>query len=224
MAASIDVLDLTGASVGSVDLPDAWFSGDVNVAVMHQVVTAQLAAARQGTHKTKTRAERRGGGAKPLRQKGTGRARQGSIRAPQWVGGGDRPRSYPLELGRPGQQEGQARRAPVRADRPGQPRCGDRRPWPRVRRPEDARRGRRPRRVRPRRRQAGARGPRGPAPADAAVVPQPPDGAHADRRPAQHLRRPQERRRGVRRGRARAHRDRSTHQHAGADQTEEVSA
>ncbi len=88
MAANVEVKDLTGASVGSVDLPAAWFEGDVNVAVMHQVVTAQLAAARQGTHKTKTRGEVRGGGAKPWRQKGTGRARQGSTRSPQWVGGG----------------------------------------------------------------------------------------------------------------------------------------
>ncbi len=88
MAANVEVKDLTGASVGSVDLPAAWFEGDVNVAVMHQVVTAQLAAARQGTHKTKTRGEVRGGGAKPWRQKGTGRARQGSSRSPQWVGGG----------------------------------------------------------------------------------------------------------------------------------------
>jgi large subunit ribosomal protein L4 len=85
---SIDVMDLQGSKVGTVELPDAWFAGDVNVAVMHQVVTAQLAAARQGTHKTKTRAEVAGGGAKPFRQKGTGRARQGSIRSPQWVGGG----------------------------------------------------------------------------------------------------------------------------------------
>jgi large subunit ribosomal protein L4 len=88
MAISIDVKDLTGSTVGSVDLPAAWFEGEVNVPVMHQVVTAQLAAARRGTHKTKTRAEVRGGGRKPWRQKGTGRARQGSIRAPQWVGGG----------------------------------------------------------------------------------------------------------------------------------------
>jgi large subunit ribosomal protein L4 len=88
MSVSLDVKDLRGASLDSIDLPDAWFAGAVNVPVMHQVVTAQLAAARQGTHKTKTRAEVRGGGAKPFRQKGTGRARQGSIRAPQWVGGG----------------------------------------------------------------------------------------------------------------------------------------
>jgi large subunit ribosomal protein L4 len=88
MSTSVDVKDLAGASLGSIDLPAAWFAGEVNVAVMHQVVTAQLAAARQGTHKTKTRAEVAGGGAKPWRQKGTGRARQGSTRSPQWVGGG----------------------------------------------------------------------------------------------------------------------------------------
>ena len=86
--ASVDVKNLKGESQGSIELPAQWFEGDVNVPVMHQVVTAQLAAARQGTHKTKTRAEVRGGGRKPFRQKGTGRARQGSIRSPQWVGGG----------------------------------------------------------------------------------------------------------------------------------------
>lgn len=88
MAPTIDVKDLTGGTVGSVELPEAWFDGTVNVPVMHQVVTAQLAAARQGTHKTKTRGEVRGGGRKPWRQKGTGRARQGSSRSPQWMGGG----------------------------------------------------------------------------------------------------------------------------------------
>jgi large subunit ribosomal protein L4 len=86
--AKIDVKDLAGKKVDTVELPSAWFEGTVNVPVMHQVVTAQLASARQGTHKTKTRGEVRGGGRKPWRQKGTGRARQGSIRAPQWVGGG----------------------------------------------------------------------------------------------------------------------------------------
>jgi len=85
---STDVKDLAGATLDSVELPAAWFEGNVNVAVMHQVVTAQLAAARQGTHKTKTRGEVRGGGAKPWRQKGTGRARHGSSRSPIWVGGG----------------------------------------------------------------------------------------------------------------------------------------
>jgi large subunit ribosomal protein L4 len=88
MAPTIPVHDLAGASVGSVELPAAWFDGEVNIPVMHQVVTAQLAAARQGTHKTKNRGEVRGGGRKPWRQKGTGRARQGSTRAPNWVGGG----------------------------------------------------------------------------------------------------------------------------------------
>jgi large subunit ribosomal protein L4 len=86
--ASIDVKSTKGESLGSIDLPSAWFEGEVKVHVMHQVVTAQLAAARQGTHKTKTRGEVRGGGSKPWRQKGTGRARHGSIRSPIWVGGG----------------------------------------------------------------------------------------------------------------------------------------
>lgn len=88
MAPTIPVHDLAGANVGTVELPAAWFDGEVNIPVMHQVVTAQLAAARQGTHKTKTRGEVRGGGRKPWRQKGTGRARQGSTRSPNWVGGG----------------------------------------------------------------------------------------------------------------------------------------
>jgi len=88
IAATLDVVDVAGKKVGSVDLPAEWFTGKVNIHVMHQVVTAQLAAARQGTHKTKTRAEVSGGGAKPWKQKGTGRARQGSSRSPQWIGGG----------------------------------------------------------------------------------------------------------------------------------------
>jgi large subunit ribosomal protein L4 len=94
----LDVKSPTGAAKGSVDAPDALFGIEPNAAVMHQVVTAQLAAARAGTHSTKTRAEVAGGGAKPWRQKGTGRARHGSIRAPQWRGGGiahgPKPRSY----------------------------------------------------------------------------------------------------------------------------------
>lgn len=85
---SVDVKDLAGKTVGSVDLPAAWFTGNISMPAMHQVVTAQLAAARQGTHKTKTRGEVRGGGRKPWRQKGTGRARHGSSRSPIWVGGG----------------------------------------------------------------------------------------------------------------------------------------
>jgi large subunit ribosomal protein L4 len=85
---SIDVLTPAGATAGSVELPAEVFDVQVNVPLIHQVVTAQLAAARQGTHSTKTRAEVRGGGRKPYKQKGTGRARQGSTRAPQFTGGG----------------------------------------------------------------------------------------------------------------------------------------
>src|SRR3954447_221350 len=87
-----------GKAGAAVDLPETVFGIEPNVSVMHQVVTAQLAARRAGSHSTKTRAEVRGGGAKPWRQKGTGRARQGSIRSPQWVGGGvalgPKPRDY----------------------------------------------------------------------------------------------------------------------------------
>ncbi len=96
--ASVDVTSIAGKKSGTADLPDQLFGIEPNIPVMHQVVTAQLAARRAGTHSTKTRAERRGGGAKPWRQKGTGRARQGSIRSPQWRGGGiahgPKPRDY----------------------------------------------------------------------------------------------------------------------------------
>jgi large subunit ribosomal protein L4 len=96
--ASVDVRTVSGGTAGTAELDDAIFGIEPNVAVMHQVVTAQLAAARSGTHSTKTRAEVRGGGRKPWRQKGTGRARQGSIRAPHWSGGGvafgPKPRDY----------------------------------------------------------------------------------------------------------------------------------
>jgi large subunit ribosomal protein L4 len=96
--ATLDVRTSAGATSGSVDLDDALFGVEPNIPVMHQVVTAQLAARRAGTQSTKTRAEVAGGGAKPWRQKGTGRARQGSIRSPQWRGGGvalgPKPRSY----------------------------------------------------------------------------------------------------------------------------------
>ena len=87
-SAGIDVVDAGGDKVDTLALPAEIFSAPVNVALIHQVVVAQLAAARQGTHSTKTRAQVSGGGAKPYRQKGTGRARQGSIRAPQFAGGG----------------------------------------------------------------------------------------------------------------------------------------
>lgn len=96
--AKASVLDAQGKETKKIDLDDAVFKIQPNTAVMHQIVTAQLAAKRSGTHFTKTRGEVRGGGAKPWRQKGTGRARQGSIRAPHWKGGGvahgPKPRSY----------------------------------------------------------------------------------------------------------------------------------
>ncbi len=84
----VDVRTPAGETSGSVTLPGALFDADANVSLMHQVVVAQLAAARQGTHSTKTRAQVSGTGAKPYRQKGTGRARQGSLRSPQFSGGG----------------------------------------------------------------------------------------------------------------------------------------
>jgi len=91
-------VSVIGAEKKTVELPDEIFAAKVNVPLIHQVVVAQQAAARQGTHATKTRGEVRGGGKKPYRQKGTGRARQGSLRAPQYAGGGvvhgPQPRSY----------------------------------------------------------------------------------------------------------------------------------
>lgn len=96
--ASVAVRSPAGAPMGTIRLDPDLFEAEPNVAVMHQVVTAQLAAARSGTHSTLTRAEVAGGGAKPWRQKGSGRARQGSTRAPHWRGGGvamgPKPRSY----------------------------------------------------------------------------------------------------------------------------------
>ncbi|MGE2735256.1 50S ribosomal protein L4 [Mycolicibacterium vaccae] len=98
MTLTIEVKTPAGATDGSIELPAELFDVEPNIALMHQVVTAQLAAARQGTHSTKTRGEVRGGGKKPYRQKGTGRARQGSTRAPQFAGGGTvhgpKPRDY----------------------------------------------------------------------------------------------------------------------------------
>jgi large subunit ribosomal protein L4 len=95
---TVDIRTPDGSTDGSVDLPEAIFDVQLNIPLIHQVVVAQLAAARQGTASTKTRAEVRGGGRKPYKQKGTGRARQGSTRAPQFVGGGvvhgPTPRSY----------------------------------------------------------------------------------------------------------------------------------
>jgi large subunit ribosomal protein L4 len=95
---TLEVTDTKGKAAGKVDAEDGLFGVEPNGPVMHQVVTAQLAARRAGTQSTKTRAEVAGGGAKPWRQKGTGRARHGSIRSPQWRGGGvalgPKPRSY----------------------------------------------------------------------------------------------------------------------------------
>lgn len=95
---TLDVHTADGSTNGTVELPSSVFDVEVSTPLLHQVVTAQLAARRQGTHATKTRGQVRGGGRKPYRQKGTGRARQGSIRAPQYTGGGTvhgpQPRDY----------------------------------------------------------------------------------------------------------------------------------
>jgi len=94
----LSLKDMLGATVGSIEVSDAVFDAPLNKALIHQVMVAQLANKRAGTHSTKTRSEVRGGGRKPWRQKGTGRARQGSIRSPQWRGGGvtfgPKPRDY----------------------------------------------------------------------------------------------------------------------------------
>jgi large subunit ribosomal protein L4 len=98
----LPVLNMAGERIGEVELSDAIFAAPINNGLMHQALLRQLANARLGTHKTKTRSEVRGGGRKPWRQKGTGRARQGSIRASQWVGGGvafgPQPRSYAQKM------------------------------------------------------------------------------------------------------------------------------
>jgi len=98
MALTVEVKNAEGKKVGSVDLPSEIFDAQTNIPLIHQVVTAQLAAARQGTQKAKNRGETSGSGKKPFKQKGTGRARQGSVRAPLQRGGGAahavRPRSY----------------------------------------------------------------------------------------------------------------------------------
>jgi large subunit ribosomal protein L4 len=100
--ATVEMKDTTGTKVGSLELPDAVFGIEPNTFAMHTVVRSQMAARRSGTHNTKTRSDVRGGGRKPWRQKGTGRARQGTIRAPQWRGGGvvfgPHPRSYGFKV------------------------------------------------------------------------------------------------------------------------------
>ena len=101
---SIEIKDVKGEAVGTAELSDAVFAIEPHMHVMHTVVRAQQASWRQGTHDTKTRGQVRGGGKKPWRQKGTGRARQGTIRAPQWAGGGTvfgpHPRSYEMKVNR----------------------------------------------------------------------------------------------------------------------------
>ena len=100
--ANVKVFNMSGSEVGSIDLNDSIFAVEVNEHVMHQAVVQFLANQRQGTQSALTRAEVRGGGRKPWRQKGTGRARQGSIRSPQWTGGGvvfaPKPRDYSFKL------------------------------------------------------------------------------------------------------------------------------
>ncbi len=98
------LMNMQGQEIGVIELPDEIFNTDVNESVMHQALVRQLANQRLGTHKTKSRGQVSGGGRKPWRQKGTGRARQGSIRAPQWRGGGTvfgpQPRSYAKRMPR----------------------------------------------------------------------------------------------------------------------------
>ncbi|MBN2149727.1 MAG: 50S ribosomal protein L4 [Anaerolineales bacterium] len=100
----VDVFDMNGQKVRTIELPAEIFEAPVNLDLMHQAYQRQMANARLGTHNTKTRSEVSGGGRKPWRQKGTGRARQGSTRAPQWVGGGrvhtPKPRSYTQRMPR----------------------------------------------------------------------------------------------------------------------------
>lgn len=100
--ATIDIKDAKGKKVGSADLSESVFGIEPNTFAMHQVVRSQMAARRAGTHQTKTRGQVSGGGQKPWRQKGTGRARQGTIRAPHWAGGGvvfgPHPRSYAFKV------------------------------------------------------------------------------------------------------------------------------
>jgi large subunit ribosomal protein L4 len=101
---NVDVLNMEGKKVDAVELPANIFEASINVDLMHQAYVRQMANARLGTHSTKTRSEVRGGGRKPWRQKGTGRARQGSIRSAQWVGGGKihtpKPRNYGKKMPR----------------------------------------------------------------------------------------------------------------------------
>ena len=106
--ANVKVFNMSGSEVGSIELNDSIFAVEVNTHVMHQAVVQYLANKRQGTQSALTRAEVRGGGRKPWRQKGTGRARQGSTRSPQWTGGGvvfaPKPRDYSFKLNKKGKR------------------------------------------------------------------------------------------------------------------------
>ena len=123
---TVDVVDAKGKKAGTADLPAEVFDVQTNIPLIHQVVVAQLAAARQGTHATKTRGEVSGGGKKPYKQKGTGRARQGSTRAPQFAGGGVVHGPQPRDYSPAHPQEDEGRRTARRPVRP-----GSRRPRPR---------------------------------------------------------------------------------------------
>ena len=114
-----NLVGANGRRSGSVELPADVFDAQANIPLMHQVVVAQLAAARQGTHKTKTRGEVSGGGRKPYKQKGTGRARQGSIRAPQFTGGGVVHGPVPRDYSPAGAEEDEGGRAARRPLGPG---------------------------------------------------------------------------------------------------------
>ena len=197
------------AKTVKVDLPADIFDAEVNVPLIHQVVVAQQAAARQGTHATKTRGEVRGGGRKPYKQKGTGRARQGSTRAPQFAGGGTvhgpQPRSYDQRT--PKKMKAAALRGAL-SDRARHDRIhvveslvtgtSPRPSWPSPRWPAD-RTDQVPRRARAHRL------------GDLALAAQRARGAHRGRRPAQHLRRARRRRHRVHQGRLRRVRRRPRH-------------
>ena len=113
----VDIVSVTGKKTGTRDLPPELFEAKVSVPLMHQVVVAGSAACARGTHSTKTRGEVRGGGKKPWRQKGTGRARQGSTRAPQWTGGGVVHGPHPRAHDDARQQEDEEGRPPMRPHR-----------------------------------------------------------------------------------------------------------
>ena len=186
--ASVTVKTAAGADAGTVELDDAMFGIEPNVPVMHQVVTAQLAARRAGTQTTKTRAEVRGGGAKPWKQKGTGRARAGlhPLAALARRRRGPRPEAPQLRPAHP--QEDDPPRPALGPVRPGRRRQGRRRRRLGLRRPEHQGRRRRPRR--PRRRAAGSSSCCGPTTTNAVEeLPQPARGPRARRRRAQRLRR-----------------------------------